>query len=140
MNSRQLNLLEELINSNAEDLAIPHVKGNSVRIKHIVIRKSKKAGWLLYDTKENKQIAQMFCKTSALALAKTIAEKRNNYNNRIQTLDRVIQKHVNDCVFYKNTMEKTKNTQTWEALANRYEISIAISQSAKNDLERIILS
>lgn len=139
MNLTQLNLLEEIINSNLEDLAIPHVKGNSIRIKQFIVRHSKKAGWLVYDAKENKQVAQMFCKSAAIALAKTLAEKRPQ-KSRICSLDKLIQKHVNDCMFYKHSMERTDNMQRWESIANRYDISIEISQKAKNDLEQIILS
>jgi len=139
MNLRQLSLLEEIIDNGLKDLAIPYVKKNSIRIKHLVIRHSKKAGWLIYDTKENKQVAQLYCKYGAIALAKSIAERRP-LTDKIINLDRIIQKHVNDCLFYKHSMDKADNIIKYESIANRYDVSIAISQQAKDDLEKIILS
>ena len=48
--------LEEIVNRGLEDSAIPHARGNSIRIKHVIIRKSPK-GYLIYDAKENKPVS-----------------------------------------------------------------------------------
>ena len=56
--------LEEIVNKGLDDFPIPFVKGNSIRIKHIVIRKSPK-GYLIYNTKDNSQIARAFFKSTA---------------------------------------------------------------------------
>jgi len=42
--------LEEIVNRGLEDSAIPVARGNSIRIKHIVVRKIPK-GYLIYDAK-----------------------------------------------------------------------------------------
>ena len=140
MNKNLVEALEELINSKIENYSIPHVKGNSIRIKHLVVRYSNKAGWLIYDTKNNIQIAKMFCKTSAIALAKVLADNKSS-QNKVLHLDKVIEKHYNDCVFYKHTMHKAKDDDVRYLNAqNRFDISIDITRHAKEELERIILS
>ena len=48
--------LEEIVNKGLEELPIPYAKGNSIRIKHIIVRKSPK-GYLIYNTKDNNQVA-----------------------------------------------------------------------------------
>jgi Uri superfamily endonuclease len=99
--------LEKLLNDNIEKLLIPHVRGNSIRIKHHIIRKSK-AGWLIYDIKENQQIAKMFSKTAAIALAKTLAQGLDEIE-KIQYLDFNIKKNYNDAIFAKHSLIKTNN-------------------------------
>lgn len=140
MKNNLIDSLEELINTKVEDLAIPHVKGNSIRIKHIIVRYSKKAGWLIYDTITNTQLARMFCKTSAIALAKVLAEQKSRRQKEVYELDNLIQKHYNDCLFYKHTMVVSKDTTKYNVAMTRYDISIRIAKKAQKDLEQIILS
>lgn len=77
MNSEKLlNDLEEIVNRGLEDSAIPMAKGNSIRIKHVVIRKSPK-GYLIYDSKENRQVTRTYFKTTAVAIAKNLAQGKD---------------------------------------------------------------
>lgn len=140
MNVNLITVLEELINSKIEDYSIPHVGNNSIRIKHYVVRHSKKAGWLIYDTQKNTQLAKMFCKTSAIALAKTLADSREGKRIQIFELDKLIEKHYNDCIFYKHTMNVTKDDTKYVTAQNRFDISFSVTKKAKEDLDRIILS
>ena len=71
-----LNDLEEIVNRGLEDSAIPHQRGNSIRIKHVIIRKSPK-GYLIYDAKENKQVVRTYFKTTAVAIAKNLAQGKD---------------------------------------------------------------
>lgn len=128
--------LETLIDSNIDKASLPYVKGNSIRIKHIVIRKNK-IGWLLYDTDTNTQIAQFFCRSSALAYANVVIKKRNDKNS-VRDLDKVIEKHYNDCVFYLHTMRNTDNEFKKDITQTRYDISYAEVRKAIKDLERFI--
>src|SRR6056300_1345255 len=107
MNSDLLKNLENIINEGIEQAVLPYVKGNSIRIKQYIIRKSK-AGWLVYDSKDNKQIARLFSKSSAVALAKGLAQGKDVTINVI-TADKTIQKHYNDCLFFKHTIKRTKD-------------------------------
>ena len=68
--------LEEIVDKGLEDSAIPYAKGNSIRIKQYVIRKSK-VGYLIYDSSTNKQIHRTQFKSVAIAIAKNLAERRN---------------------------------------------------------------
>lgn len=137
MDSTLSSKLEELIDNNIDKEAIPYVKGNSIRIKNIVIRKSK-VGWLIYDIESNTQLARLFCKSSALAYAKCVA--KGNATARITELDNIIQKHYNDCIFYLHTLKKTKDSARAEVARVRYDISYGETHRATKDLEQFIFN
>jgi hypothetical protein len=130
--------LENLINNSLDMSFFPYVKGKSVRIKHVIVRETK-FGYLVFDTKENKEIAKTFCKTSALALAKNVALDRNRVKE-IQELDDIIQKHYNDAMFFKNTIRVTKDQDRKFVAETRYELAAAKTRDAKQRLDRIIYS
>jgi hypothetical protein len=136
MDSTLSNKLEELINDNIDKEAIPYVKGNSIRIKNIVVRKSK-TGWLIYDTETNTQLARLFCRSSALAYANVVA-KGSKTIRPILELDKIIQKHYNDCVFYLHTLKKTTDETRKEVARIRYDISYLETRKATKDLEQFI--
>mgnify|MGYP003657112188 CR=1 FL=1 len=69
--------LEAIINKGFEDFPFPYVKGNSIRIGKVVVRKSKH-GYLVYNTEINKQTAHTFSKASAIAMANCIAKGRDS--------------------------------------------------------------
>ena len=130
--------LENLINNSLDMSFFPYVKGKSVRIKNVIVRETK-FGYLVFDTKENKEIAKTFCKTSALALAKNVALDRNRVKE-IQELDDIIQKHYNDAMFFKNTIRVTKDQDRKFVAETRYELAAAKTRDAKQRLDRIIYS
>lgn len=136
MNPDVLKSLEDIINSGLEDIALPLVKGNSIRIKHMIVRKSK-AGWLVYNSKTHTQVAKMFCKSSAIALAKRLAEGKGG-RQIIEELDKVIEKNYYDCLFYKNTLQKSKDTVTRAITQDRFEVSVSQTKHAKKSLDRFI--
>ena len=130
--------LEDLLNQALDTSDFPYVRGKSIRIKHLIVRGAK-FGYLVFDTKENKEVAKMFCKTSALALAKTVAKSRNlEYTNKIKKLDFDIQKHYNDALFYKNTIRITKDKVRRDVAQMRYEISADRTRRAKQELDTFI--
>lgn len=129
--------LEYLINKNLDTSFFPYVKGKSVRVGHIIVRETKVGFFLVFDTKENKEIAKMFCKTAALALAKSILKNRNQIK-KIKELDRYIEKHYNDAVFHKHTMKVTKDDTRHFVAETRYDIAAARTKNAKEELDRII--
>jgi hypothetical protein len=136
MDSTLSKKLEDLINSNIDKANLPYVKGNSIRIKNMVIRKSK-VGWLVYDTETNKQVGRYFCRSSALAYANSVIKGRK-HTRQILELDHFIEKHYNDCVFYLHTLRKTKDATRKEVARIRYDISYAETKQATKDLERFI--
>lgn len=128
--------LENLINNSLDMSFFPYVKGKSVRIKHVVVRETS-FGFLVFDTKENQEIAKTFCKTSALALAKNIAFERNRITE-IKDLDKFIQKHYNDALFFKHTIRVTKDEERKFVAETRYDIAAAKTREAKEKLDRFI--
>ncbi len=138
MNNKQLiQDLEEIIHNGLEAVPLPVQKGNSIRIKQYVIRESKTSGYLVYCTKENKQIARTFCKASAIAIAKSLATGHNKLDEMLK-LDSTIQKHVNDARFYKNVIKKSNDDFVISSRSIRYDIAIAESQGAKDKLDKFI--
>tara|TARA_B100000780_G_scaffold249695_1_gene195514 strand:+ start:1091 stop:1510 length:420 start_codon:yes stop_codon:yes gene_type:complete len=133
-----LNDLEEVVNRGLEDSAIPYAKGNSIRIKQYVIRKSK-AGYLVYDSSNNKQIHRTQFKSVAIAIAKNLAERRNR-TDKIFEIENSLAKHYNDAVFYKNIIRKTKCDITKNSREVRLEISIVEAQRLRNKLDRYIFT
>ena len=136
MNSELATELEKLVNKNIDLAAFPYVKGKSIRIKHIIIREAR-FGFLVFDTKENKEIAKMFCKTSAVALARTIALGRSGISD-IKNLDCELAKHYNDALFHRYTMRITKDPARYDVAECRYEIAFEKTQVLKERLDSYI--
>ena len=132
--------LENLINNKIDTSYLPYVKGKSIRIGHIIIRETKAQFFLVFDTKENKEVAKMFCKTAAVALAKNIVQKRSDAISRIKQLDERICKHFTDAIFYKHTMKVTKDATRREVAEMRYEIAADTTKNAKEKLDTFIYS
>ena len=144
MSSDNLNLtlakeLENLINNKIDTSYFPYVKGKSIRIGHIIVRETRAQFFLVFDTKENKEIAKMFCKTSAVALAKSIVtSKENDTINKIKQLDDTISKNYTDAIFYKHTIKVTKDEIKREVAEMRYQIAAETTRNAKDKLDTFI--
>lgn len=130
--------LEALINRNLDTSYFPYVKGKSIRIGHIIVRETR-FGFLVFNTRTNKEVDKMFCKTSAVALAKL--EASGNLSNPIKyikKLDKEIEKNYNDAVFYKHTMRVTKDDTKFFVAQTRYDIAAAKTKYAKEELDKYI--
>lgn len=136
MDQKTIKGLEDIINNGFEDIALPYIKGNSIRIKHMIVRSSK-AGWLVYNSQTGKQVARLFCKASALALAKSYSEGKSR-KLIIEELDREIEKNYKDCVFYKNTLENCDDNFKREVTYSRYDVSVLKTRKAKKSLDQFI--
>jgi len=131
--------LENLINNKIDTSYFPYVKGKSIRIGHIIVRETRAKFFLVFDTKENKEIGKMFCKTSALALAKTMAKSKEEADiKRIKELDHTISKNFTDALFYKHTMKVTKDEIKRDVAEMRYEIAAEMLWDAKGKLDTFI--
>ena len=129
--------LEYLINKNLDTSYFPYVKGKSIRIGHVIVRETKVGFFLVFDTKENKEIAKMFCKTAAVALAKTVVKNKSQIKT-IKDLDKIIEKNYNDAIFHKYTMRVTKDDTKYFVAATRYDIAAARTKEARNRLDSFI--
>jgi hypothetical protein len=115
--------LEEIVVHGLTQVPIPYEKGNSIRIKNVVIRKHKN-GYRIFDISNNKHIVTTFTKTAALAIGKTVAEHgSSNDINNIIALDNKVSKHYMDALFAKRTIEISKDTIRIEASEVRFDIA-----------------
>ena len=130
--------LEELLDVKIDPVKFPYQKGNSIRIGKYVVRENKRGSFRIFDCEHNAQIAETFCKTSAIALAKSLASGVD-HKTRIMSLDQDIQKWYNDCVFYKHNIKITKDYNRKDILEMRYDIAKRRTADAKQQLDRIIL-
>lgn len=136
MSNYLINELNDIVEQGLENTPLPYKKGNSIRIGNIVIRTSKK-GYLIYNTETNKQVCKTFCKASALAIAKNLAEGRN-ITKRVLDLDHTIQKYYNDALFYKHTIKKTKDEFIKETRGIRLTDALDKTRQARNNLDKFI--
>lgn len=136
--NKLLNELKNLIEVNLDPSMFPYQKGNSIRIGKMVIRDSKK-GFLIYDCQENKQVAITFCKTAAVALAKSLA-KGNNLTSKVIELDNTIQKNYNDAMFFSHSLRVSKDEIRKEVIQTRLEIARTRTEQARSALDYIIFS
>ena len=128
--------LEEIVNRGLEDSAIPVARGNSIRIKHIVVRKSPK-GYLIYDAKENKQVVRTYFKTTAVAIAKNLAQGIDITETAMEFDDTML-KHYNDAIFYRNSIRNTTDENKREIRETRLDVAIQESQRVRSLLDRYI--
>ena len=140
INKKVLTELQEIVDGNLDLTMFPYAKGNSIRIGKIIIRSSKN-GFLVYDCETNLQVARTFCKTAAVAVARNLAKKKGiDSINIVLDLDNTIQKHFNDCVFYKHTISKTTDDFKRNISKTRYEIAKDRTNQARQSLDHIIFS
>lgn len=128
--------LEEIVNRGLEDSAIPVARGNSIRIKHIVVRKSPK-GYLIYDAKENRQVVRTYFKTTAVAIAKNLAQGIDITETAMEFDDTML-KHYNDAIFYRNSIRNTTDASKREIRETRLDVAIQESQRVRSLLDRYI--
>ena len=131
--------LEDIVDKGLEDTSIPVAKGNSVRIKQYVVRKSK-VGYLVYDISTNKQLHMTQFKSIAIAIAKNLAENKSHMFDKIIDIENNLAKHYNDAVFYKHMIRKSKCEQSKQTRETRLEISLVEAQKVRDSLDRLILS
>ena len=138
MNRQLLKQLEDIVNRGVADSYFPVVSKNSVRIKNMMIRKSKK-GYLVIDAKEGEQVAFTEFKSTALAIAKSKAKGINN-TDRLLQLEHQMAKHYYDAMFYENTINKTTDELVRSTRETRLDIALAETQRARQQIDYFIFS
>jgi hypothetical protein len=111
--------LETIVNKGLEDGLIPYQKGNSIRIKNMVIRYNERKGYLIYNTSNNSQVARTYFKSSALAIAKSLAEGKP-----LSIVSEVIR--------------KSKNQDAVEVREIRLDIAIHKSRAIRDKIDKYI--
>ena len=137
MTQKKLSLkLAELIDKSIQKYCLPIQKGNSIRIKHIVIRKNKH-NYLVIDLRYNKQIATCFSKTSAVACAVT-KSKSNSDIKHIIDMDRKLQEKYLECLNFKSVLQTSDNKAYIDTITTRYEIAWEDLNNIKQTLLDIV--
>ena len=138
MNTKNLSKkLLKLIDRNIHKVCVPIQNGNSVRLKHLIIRENN-YGHLVYDLRDNKQITTTFTKTAAVAIAKNLAEGQDHSIDRIIDLDREIQAKYNKCVQYKSTMINSDNPISIDNAHIRYDITWEDVLTLRDSLDQCV--
>ena len=138
MNKVLLKELEDIVNRGLADSYFPVVSKNTVRIKHMMVRKSKR-GYIVIDTKEGEQVAFTEFKSTALAIAKSKAKGINN-TEKLLGLEQRMAKHYHDALFYENTINNTKDNFVRESREIRLDIALAKSQEVRREIDYFIFS
>lgn len=120
-----------------DETLFPIQRGNNIQIKNYRIYAFKNKYVIkTIDTKE--RVAETFCKASALAIAKNLARNKHFNINQIKYLDKKIEKHFFDSLFYRNSINNTKSSFKRDIIETRLDIAIQETAQAKNNLDRFI--
>jgi len=134
MNAQQL--IQDLEAMVENLVPLPIVKGNSIRIKHMIVRKTR-YGYSVFDCKKSEKIADTTFKKSAIAIAKTLSSG-SDYVDKILKLDRQALKHYNDIKVYQHTVKNSKTETMKESRQARLTDSISAKNLVVNQLENFI--
>jgi len=134
--SRLADDLKDILSKPIDPTLFPQKVGNKINIGSfsIICHRDKHT---VKSYKTNEIVAETYSKTAAIALVKSLSKRRNN-TTQILDLDRIIMKNYIDCMFYKNTMNKSKDeTKQW-ITQTRFDISWEKVNDAKKKLEQFI--
>ena len=138
MNKQLLEELEDIVNRGIAESYFPVVSKNSVRIKNMMVRKSKK-GYLVIDAKEGEQVAFTEFKSTALAIAKSKAKGVNN-TDKLMHLEHIMSKHYYDALFFENTINNTKDSLVRETRQTRLDIAQVEAEKVRQQIDYFIFS
>ena len=136
-NSSLAKELEQIVSAGLEQVAIPYQKGNSIRLRHIAIRKHKN-GYKLFDTKTNSHIITTFTKTAAMAIAKSIVETPKDSIDEIIRLDDRVAKHYMDALFAKRSYEKATEISRKDTSEVLFDIAMEKAWASLEAIETYI--
>lgn len=126
--------LQSIIDNGIKNNPLPYRKGNSIRIGKIVIRESKAQGYIIFDSDLSEKIAIAGSLRGAIAVAKKYLQ--NQDYQHAQFLDMRYVKYLNDSVFYKETLSKSKDPVRKLVAQDRLDIAedeiLAISKSLED--------
>lgn len=114
--------LENIISQGLEQYPLPYQKGNSIRLRNLVIRKHKN-GYRIFDCQTNKHVQTLFSKAAALAFAKQLVSNKKENIDDVVRLDNRLNKHYMDALFSKRTMEISKDPIRVDNAEIRYDIA-----------------
>lgn len=129
--------LEAIINTKMPEYNLPVASGKSLRIGNMIVRNSKRFGYVIIDATTNKSIDKAYSKYGAVALANAHIKKIPV--EEVKRCDRIIEKNMNDSYFYVNSLNKTDDEVRQDILESRLEMAQININSAKTILDKFIL-
>ena len=132
-----INDLKDIIDSSDLDPTMfPVKKGDKINIGSYSIRKTN-GYYTVKSYKSNNIVAETYTKAAALAIAKLLSKKKPI--SEVIQLDKTAGKYKNDCMFYKHTMNVTKDAEKWECTWIRYDVAKASRDCALDKIKKFIL-
>lgn len=136
-NKKLAKALKNLVDAKLSNEALPVQNGDRINIGSYSI-KPVKAGWSILSYKNREVIAETYTKAAALAIAKNLA-KDKDIRSKVIPLDKIVQKHHLDCMFYAHIMKVTQSYEKYESTYYRYDISKRIEEEARDKIKTFIL-
>jgi hypothetical protein len=129
--------LENIVNTTILQYNLPVEKGNTLRIGNMIVRNSKRFGYVIVDANTNKSVDRAYSKYGAVALANAHIKKLSI--KQIKRCDEIIEKNINDSYFYVNSLKNTDDELKQAILESRLEIAQSNINNAKYFLDEFIL-
>ena len=138
INPKLLKDFELIFENGTNNVLLPYQKGNTIRIgDYAVIFAKVQNTFKIQNVIEHKIVAETFSKTSAIALAVVLANNKGKETQIIE-LDKAIQKHCMDSLFYRNTIKVSKDDIRRTSACIRLDIAQTKTRDYKSQVERIL--
>lgn len=129
--------LNRIIEDGVSRYPIPSKKGNSIRVKSVVVRKNKH-GYHMFDLQDKKYHEYTSSLVTALAIAHTKAVGHSRDIDFIKLLDNKLSKYYNDAMFYNHTINNADCEIRRSAAEMRYDIALDEVRRIKEQIEEYI--
>jgi hypothetical protein len=132
MNTQIVKALDEIVTKSVGKL--PYVKGDQIRLGDMLVQKTK-VGYTVFDISNKTKLADTYSAAGAIAIAKT---KNRSSLEKIIFLDKKLGKCYCDALFFRHTLEKTKDSIRRECAGIRYDIAFDQAIACKTALEKFV--
>jgi hypothetical protein len=129
--------LELITNQQISRTRIPVVDTKQVRIGHMLIRKTRHSEYVVVDITKNVTVEKTFSKNAAVAVASSYLQNKDY--SEVMVHDRTIEKHQNDCVFYKHIMQMTQCESKKKTIMTRMDIAEDEIHHARQKINKFVI-
>tara|TARA_B100001057_G_scaffold174955_1_gene175585 strand:+ start:5307 stop:5738 length:432 start_codon:yes stop_codon:yes gene_type:complete len=130
-------LLNEIMDAELAEYPVPYKKGNSIRIKNVVMRRNGK-GYHVFNLVDKSHVMFTASKTTALAVAHCTAHGLQHSVSDIKRLEAKLSKYYNDAIFYKYTVEHSKDEIRVDSAQMRFEIAMDECMRIRDQIENYL--
>lgn len=136
-NPKITKLLNEIMDAELAEYPVPYKKGNSIRIKNVVMRRNGK-GYHVFNLVDKSHVMFTPSKTTALAIAHCTAHGLHHSVSDIKRLEAKLSKYYNDAIFYKYTVEHSKDEIRADSAQMRFEIAMDECMRIRDQIENYL--